>query len=104
MTIFDWDRLSEDHKDLLVENQLMGLATAMSAGWSKKVVPFALIGGESHPVDLDELDQQCDGVLLLDIEHGKGDDCPVLFCGGTIANKAFPLAATPSALKITQEG
>jgi hypothetical protein len=79
VTIFDYFSMPDDDKGVFVESQLMELALTMGRGWTRKVAPFALVGGESHPVPEDELDQQCDGVLLLDLENGEGADCPVLF-------------------------
>jgi hypothetical protein len=91
VTIFDYFATPDASKAALVESHLMMLATTMGPGWSRKLTPFALVGGESHPVPASELDQQCDGVLLLDLEKGEGADCPVLFYADPTLREAKPL-------------
>lgn len=94
VTVFDWTKLDDDSAGMLVESHLLTLASAMGSGWSSKAAPFAMIGGESHPVPIDELDQQCEGVLLFDLRKGDGDDCPVLFCSGGGMSSPVPFAGS----------
>jgi hypothetical protein len=101
ITVFDWTELDDDGAGMLVESHLFELATEAGEGWSKKRAPFAVIGGETHPVPLDELDQQCDGVLLFDLENGKGGDCPVLLCDDPSNAEPITLAASFADLKIS---
>jgi len=106
ITIFNWEKLDKERPeclDMLVECQILELAVALGKGWSKKLVPFAIIGGESHPIPLDEMDQQCDGVLFFDLANGSETDCPILFLSEPTENEAKPFAKSIKELDI-QEG
>jgi hypothetical protein len=70
LTIFNWSKLEPGQRDMLIESRLSELAAQFGRGWAKRFVPFAVSGGESNPVPFDELDQQCDAVLLLDLQQG----------------------------------
>jgi hypothetical protein len=98
ITIFDWSSLEEDDQEFFAESQVYSLAEALGGGWSKKLVPFALVGGESHPVPLDELDQQTDGVLLVELATGA-----VVYCEDASTEKAKKIADSTSALEITSQ-
>jgi hypothetical protein len=96
VTLFDWSKLPASARSMFAESHVLELARALGGGWSDKQVPFALVGGESHPVPLDELDQQADGVLLVDLANGE-----VLCCSDPTARAAAPLASSTAALAIT---
>ncbi len=96
ITVFDWSALDEDEQAFFAESQVYALAKALGSDWSEKQVPFALVGGESHPVPLDELDQQTDGVLLVDLASGA-----VVYCDDATSDKAKKIADSTSALEIT---
>ena len=98
LTVFNYLDLNEDAQDEFLEGQLLELATEMrekrGSGWSEKsLVPVALVGVHAP---LDELDQQCDGVLLLDLAAGEGGDCPVLYCEDAGSRKLYPVGQLSS--------
>lgn len=96
ITWFDWSALDPDARSMFAESQLFELATATGKGWDQALVPCGIVGGESHPVPLDELDQQTDGVLLLDLRNGGA----VVFCAGASESEARPLAPSAAALVV----
>jgi hypothetical protein len=93
LTLFDFDSLDEDQKGMIVESQALELLNEAGEEWSKKLHPFALRGEE---IPEDELDQQCDGVLFLDLEHGTGDDCPVLYLDDSASTDTVSLGKLSS--------
>jgi hypothetical protein len=96
VTIFDWSKLGADDRSVLVESHLYELAQKAGKGWDAHLVPFALVGGESHPVPVDELDQQADGVLLLDLEAGGA----IAYCNDPSTETAKTIAPNAGALVI----
>jgi hypothetical protein len=99
ITVFDWQALSADDKAFFVESQLLELAAGSGKGWDAHLVPWAVVDGESHPVPLDELDQQTNGVLLLDLRRGGA----VMYCTDSSSRSAKLLAGDAGTLKITIE-
>ncbi len=90
ITIFDWSMLDEEQQGEFAEAQLGELRS-----WVGKLTPFALLGGETTPVPMDELDQQTDGVLLIENVTGA-----VVHCSGPSATRTEPVAGSVDALSI----
>lgn len=93
-TVFHYFELDRDSAGMLVECQLLELALSMGRGWTEKLVPFAILDGESHPVPLYELDQQCNGILLLDLTNGPGRDCPIRWAHGPTDSSPVELVSS----------
>ena len=98
ITIFDWSKLHAEHRATLIESQLYELAKTLGKGWDAHLVPVAILGGESHPVPLDELDQQADGVLLLDLRAGGAVVC----CNDATSETTRPIASTAAELRMSE--
>ena len=96
ITIFDWSKLGAEQRATFVESHLYELAKKLGKGWDAHLVPVALLGGESHPVPLDELDQQADGVLLLDLRAGGAVVC----CNDATSETTRPIASKAADLEI----
>lgn len=92
ITIFDWSTLDDDQQAEFAEAQLSELPA-----WFDALTPFALVGGESSPIPMDELDQQTDGVLLIENATGA-----VVYCSGPASTRTEPVAASVEALLIAR--
>ncbi len=76
ITIFDWSRLDKPTRSGFIESQVMPLFSEHGKDWWKALCPFAMLDSE-NPIE--DFDEQCGGILLLDLTKGTGADCPVHF-------------------------
>ena len=95
LTILDWSTLDVDARSGFAESHLFAVATSLGRAWRERLAPIAIVGGESHPVPLDELDQQADGVLILDLTTGA-----VVFCGDSSDDTTRAIARSTAELPI----
>jgi hypothetical protein len=100
LTVFDWSALSSEERDYFTEQQAIPLLEEHGRGWHEKLVPFAMLGGENHPME--DFDEQCNGILLLDASAASGGSCPVVFFPSPDGHRVYPFAASVTALALIE--
>lgn len=93
VTILDWSTFGADARSGFAESHFFAVATSLGRAWRERLAPIALVGGESHPIPADELDQQVDGVLLVDLTTGA-----VVFCGDSSDDTTRAIARSTAEL------
>jgi hypothetical protein len=98
VTIFDWSALEKDERSYFTESQTIPLFEELGRDWHAKLAPFAIVGSENHP--LEDFDEQCDLILLFDLEAGDGKTCPIVAFAPPDGMGTSAFAASAAALDL----